>query len=813
MLATGLLTTIRHILYIVVTAHQSRGYLRYLWAISSSMRSSLYYVILFSLLGSYFASAQTGTIRGNIYDQESGEPILFANIRLSGTSIGTNSDDNGFFSLNDIPTGTYSLVATYLGYDSLSVTVNLAAGAISYQRLSLQPSAIELSTVDVSGQRERARTEVGVSTLTVTPKQIKSLPSAGGEADIAQYLPILPGIVSSGDQGGQLYIRGGSPVQNKILLDGMTIYNPFHSIGLFSVFETETVRSIDVLTGGFNAQYGGRISAVVDIKTREGNKQRLSGLVSASPFQAKALIEGPIKKLDPATGNSISFLFTAKHSYLDKTSPVLYPYATDTTFYSFAAGDTSLQDIADLGLPFQYTDFYGKISIVGGGGSKLDLFGMNFRDRFDFVGLSTVDWTTSGGGAHFNLVPPNSDIVMDGTIAYSKYDINSVEADGRPKSSEVVNYTAALNFTYYGFNKQLDYGFEFTGFNTNFAFTNLFDIPFQQKDFTTELAGYLKYRQQIGRLILEPGLRLQYYASQSKFSPEPRLGLKYNITDAVRFKLAGGLYSQNVISTVSERDVVNFFVGFLAGPEQTIFLPNSSQASKDRIQRAFHGVAGLEVDVNRHATLNIEPYYKGFTQLISINRNKLRGQDPDFQTETGEAYGIDLSLRYELTRWNAWLTYSLARVTRDDGEQVYPTIFDRRHNVNALLTYQFGKNNKWSASLRWNLGSGFPFTLTQGFYEQVPFDSDLLTTDVLTGNFDIGTLLSDRRNDGRLSYYHRLDASLKREWGWGKYGRIEANASVTNVYNRDNVFYVDRQTNRRVNQLPVLPSAGLVVRW
>ncbi len=142
-------------------------------------------------------------------------------------------------------------------------------------------------------QKEQAKSEVQISKLSVTAKQIRSLPSAGGQADIAQYLTVLPGVVFTGDQGGQLYIRGGSPVQNRILLDGMTIFNPFHSIGFYSVFETELIRNVDVLTGGFNADYGGRISAVVDVKTREGNRKRLAGLVSGSPFLAKAMIEGP----------------------------------------------------------------------------------------------------------------------------------------------------------------------------------------------------------------------------------------------------------------------------------------------------------------------------------------------------------------------------------------------------------------------------------------------------------------------------------------------------------------------------------------
>ncbi|NET39125.1 MAG: TonB-dependent receptor, partial [Cyanothece sp. SIO1E1] len=175
-------------------------------------------------------------LRGNVYDQETGEPIAFGTVRLLDTDLGTNTDLNGFFSLGNVPAGSYTLVVTYIGYDSLTAAVQLQEGKIEYRQLRLQSNAVNLSTVDVSAERERARSDVQVSQLTVTPKQIRSLPSTGGEADIAQYLPVLPGVVVSGDQGGQLYIRGGSPVQNKILLDGMTIFNPFHSIGFFSVF-------------------------------------------------------------------------------------------------------------------------------------------------------------------------------------------------------------------------------------------------------------------------------------------------------------------------------------------------------------------------------------------------------------------------------------------------------------------------------------------------------------------------------------------------------------------------------------------------
>ena len=140
--------------------------------------------------------------------------------------------------------------------------------------------------VEISARKKEKTTKVNVGTTTITPTEIKILPSAGGEPDIAQYLQVLPGVIFTGDQGGQLYIRGGSPTQTGILLDGVTIYNPFHSIGLYSVFETDAIRSVDVTSSGFGAQYGNRTSAIVDIRTKDGNKNRLSGKLSASPIMA-----------------------------------------------------------------------------------------------------------------------------------------------------------------------------------------------------------------------------------------------------------------------------------------------------------------------------------------------------------------------------------------------------------------------------------------------------------------------------------------------------------------------------------------------
>jgi hypothetical protein len=284
------------------------------------------------------------------------------------------------------------------------------------------------------------------------------------------------------------------------------------------------------------------------------------------------------------------------------------------------------------------------------------------------------------------------------------------------------------------------------------------------------------------------------------------------MSDKVRFKLSGGLYAQNLVSTVSERDIVNLFVGFLSGPEERIFEPGSRDETQHRLQKAVHAIAGLEIDLSNRLQLNIEPYFKSFTQLISLNRNKLSAQDPNFMTETGNASGLDISARYETANTFIWCTYSLGNVKRDDGQQEYPTNFDRRHNVNFLGSFRFGNTLLWEFGARWNFGSGFPFTLTQGFYGQHNFLAGL-DTDYITGNPNLGIIYAEERNSGRLPTYHRMDISLKRKFILGKHTSIEANASITNIYDRKNIFYFDRVRYERVDQLPVLPSLGLTFNF
>ena len=672
-------------------------------------------ILLAVLAFPIFVFAQKGAVRGNVYDKESTQPVSFATVKLQGASLGATTDVNGFFTISEVPVGPYKLEVSYLGYETVVLDVEIKKGGIVFQNIYITEGGERIEEVTISGRREQAKTEVQVSKLSVTPKQIRALPSAGGQPDIAQYLTVLPGVVFTGDQGGQLYIRGGSPVQNRILLDGMTLYNPFHSIGFFSVFETELIRNVDVLTGGFNADYGGRISAVVDVKTREGNRKRLSGLVSGSPFQAKAIVEGPIIPLKEDGGSSISFVLTGKKSLIDQTDEIFYKNIKD-------APDST------AGIPFNYGDLYGKVSLLTGNGTKLNFFGFNYTDEASYK-IANYTWTSNGGGMDFTLVPSNSNTIVNGVFTFSGYDSKIVESDGKPRSSGIAGYYAGLNFTNFARNSEIKYGFELNGFSTDFTFINGLDFAYTQKDNTTEVNSYLRWKRKFGPLVIEPGFRLQYYQSLKNVSPEPRIGLKYNITDKLRFKAAGGLYSQNLLSTINERDIVNLFVGFLSSPGETLYKPGPQDGPRtetsSRLQKSVHGVAGFEVDVTDNFDFNLEGYYKNFSQLISLNRNRTEPTDGNYFVETGKAYGADISFKYEARRFYIWGAYSLGYVKRFDGEQEYPPVFDRRHNANLVGTYQLGKKKEWEFGARWNFGSGFPFTQTQGFYNNVDFSSGI----------------------------------------------------------------------------------------
>ncbi len=766
------------------------------------LRGIAYALASFLLLGGATANGQ-GIVRGFIYDKDNGEPMLFVNVVLQNTTLGAATDVHGYFAINKVPAGDYEVIAFSIGYDTVSNSIVVADNEIVTVKMYMKESAISLQQVEISAGKQEQRTEVQMSVSKITPREISQVPAAGGEPDLAQYMQVLPGVVFTGDQGGQLYIRGGTPIQNKVLLDGMVVYNPFHSIGLFSVFDSDIIKTADVYTGGFNAEYGGRISSVMDVTTRDGNKNRFNGKFSASTFNSKLTLEGPFKKPKENGGSSGTYIFSGRTSYLDQTSKSIYKY------------------VDDEGLPYRFLDFYGKGTLTGSNGSKFSLFGFRFDDNVNYEGISEYQWNSFGAGSNFVMVPGASPVLLDGTFAFTRYEIELQEADEQPRSSAVNGFNFTLNFSYFLGRDEVKYGLEGLGFKTDFTFFNSVGKKLEQVENTSEFAAFLKYKRAADKVVIEPSLRVHYYASLNEFSFEPRAGLKLNLSERLRFKAAAGLYAQNLLAAVSDRDVVNLFYGFLSGPDNLQDEFRGEEVTS-RLQHAAHLVAGVEVDLFRNVSVNLEGYIKDFNQVENVNRNKIfedtganfdkpDSQKKDIIVEKGLARGADIAINYESKKWYIWLVYSLGFVTRDDGITEYEPHFDRRHNVNAVVSYTFGDKMDWVASARWNFGSGFPFTLTAGFYEYLDFQQGI-NVDYTNSNGDLGVIY-DELNKGRLPYYHRMDMSIKKTFTFSERSELAVIASVTNVYDRDNIFYFDRIRGERVDQLPILPSLGASITF
>jgi len=770
------------------------------------------------------AKAQGGTVRGTVLD-ESGEPLTGATVMILNQQAGAYTDDRGIFSVSKIPEGKFTLLVTYLGFDTIARPLEIKNAQVLTENFKLTESIVTLGKVEifdkVVGKIDKREVTTGITAITA--RQINLLPSLG-TPDLAQYLQVIPGVVSTGDQGGQIYIRGGTPVMNMVLLDNMIIYSPFHSIGLFSVFDTDYLRSVDLYSAAFPSRFGGRISSIMDIHTRNGSMKEYQAKAHINPVTAGALIDGPLGKTNPGKIGGSSFLLSFRECHLNRTSMSMYDYINDT-----------------IGLPYRFMDIYGKLSFADGG-DNLNLFGFSHNDNVEFQFPTNYRWNSWGAGGNFQLLPGNTGTIISGNFAYSRFLSGLANVtENFPRKSLIQGFNGGLRFSYIlNSVDELEYGFTLLGFNNLYEFTNSFGFITNIETSNTEGAAHLHYKKVVRKrdpllpdgpgamkdiLVLEPGIRLHYYNDHAFVSVEPRFRMKYNL-ERVSFSLGSGYYSQNLMAATSDRDVVNLFTGFLSAPDNV-----TGQIKSHSLQTSRHLIAGIEMELFPNLQTNVEAWAKDFTQLTNINREKIFPEEPDFVIETGSAYGVDLIIRYQKDKWDIYANYGLAKVARkerDSDPQVYPPVFDRRHNANFVAAYKTGtlgrksgngkerikfNESAWEFSTRWNLGSGFPFTQTQGFFDKITFGQGGAQTNYPTQNGSLGILYANQINGGRLPYYHRLDFSARRRWIVGGQMLLEANLNLVNAYNRKNVFYFDRIRFAVVHQLPLLPTAGITITY
>lgn len=738
---------------------------------------------LLSALVATAAAAQSTSVRGFVTDASNGQPVLGANVALWSPDSpdalrGAAADGDGFYAVAGLTPGRYVARATAIGYVTRIDTLDVDAGGSTWD-VDLAPTAAELGTVTVQSERTAGSANVEAGFQRIRAEDIAVIPAPDVSGDLANYLVSLPGIVASGDRGGQLFVRGGDPSQNAVFLDGIPVFQPFHVLGFYSAFPADLLQNADVYAGGFDSRFGGVLSSVLDVTARPGNLRRVAASASAAPFVASASLEGPIVR------DRLSVLASARVS----------------TVEALAAQYVSAP------LPFRFGDVFGKVYFTPTATSRFSLTGLHTYDRGG-IGLATGDrpdemrYTNSAAGFRYLLLPSSSPFLAEISISYSTYDAElgssdeqaALQPDLGVRSTSLGRFTTDIDLTYLLPNAEIRYGFFLRRTFTSSVLDGLFENLASESDEVLEPGLYAQPTLTLGPLSVSPGLR--YTLTNGQFEPRLRATLE---SGPHRLSAAAGRYIQPVVGVSDRRDATSVFTAWTVAPE-------------GEIPTADHAILGYRLRPVSWADLSIEGFYKRMMHLSVSEWTAFPRLTTILQSAEGEAYGADL--RAEVRRGGAMVlvNYGLAYVEQTvtsarnevlygDEELTFRPAHDRRHQVSVVASVPV---SGFTASLRWQFGSGLPFSRALGFDVFLPPDGN---TDP-TAEPGLPRVIYDRPFNAELPTYHRLDVSLDRDFSF-RAGTLTLQAGLLNAYNRANLFAFDVFTLERVDQLPVIPTLGL----
>jgi len=729
-----------------------------------------------------------------VTEQATGQSLELVNILLedsNGEVVGTVTSPDGIFQFRRLAQGQYRIQASFIGYQVFRDTLSLEWGQVLTYNIALEEDTGELGELVVEAQAEASVAAPIAGLQTIRPADIERVPTPDVSGDLVSYLTTLPGIVSTGDQGGQLFIRGGEPSQNMVLLDGMVVYQPFHILGFYSAFPSDIVNKADVYAGGFGGKYGGRLSSVIDVRTREGNAYAFSGSASVSPFLGSVQLEGPI------IPGRMSFLASARQSLLE---------------------DLAGQYVDDP-LPFEFNDLFAKINLDVTRTSKLSVSYLQTTDEGTLAKDDVVQendlvrWDNRVIGGRFLFLPPNFGGSVELRVSYSELNNEIGPASNPLRFSNIRNTHVALEANFPGQTLSASAGIDFRPITVR----TILDGLYQNVNFRIarliNWGNYLEMTYRVGDYLrIQPSIRAQFY--KVRFNPylEPRIRIIWE-RDRHRISAGAGIYHQELLGLNDRRDAANVFTAWTSIPSRDA--PGAElDVTAGRIQDAIHALLGYNLEVSSNLQFSIETYYKDLSNLFISEWTAFPRFTTILQPATGTSAGFDTRLDYQVENFYMHLNYAYS-ATNYEAEQASLEIWygeetldfrpphDRRHQANVLIG---GTLAGFDLSARWTFGSGFPYSRAVGF------DGFALIDDIV----DVGRIPTSRRViyerpfSGELPHYHRLDLSLERVFKAGAVD-VTVQGSLLNAYNRANIFYLDVFTLQRVDQLPVIPSIGLKV--
>ncbi|MFZ1288920.1 MAG: TonB-dependent receptor [Melioribacteraceae bacterium] len=717
-----------------------------------------------------------GTIRGQITDINSGESLLYANVLIKELQLGTSTDANGYFIFTSIPPNkNYTISASYVGYESKEIQLVVQANRVTKVDISLKPVSFELQTVEKVGQKkiETNNTDVGLQVITM--KELEALPQ-GVETDLFRSLQYVPGIKTTGDISSRYYVRGGSADQNLVLLNGSPVYNPFHALGIFSIFDPEIVNSMELYKGGFPAEFGGKVSSVLNIITKDGNKNNFNANGSISFLTGKVLLEGPIP--------SGSYIISARKTY------------SNSIFKKFLNNQDVPLDFYDFSFKVNYSDQ------ETSEGTKIILHGFSSQDKINRDSELSEDykWKNNLFGIKWLQVATNSPVFWDMGITLSTYqgEIIPKLSNVKPQLNDVRDVSFKANFNYvFDSRDEALLGFDIKDIQTKLKLENNRGAVSDIASKGSQIAAYAKYKfLRFDNLGIDIGARLNIaqLSNNGGNSIDPRINITYSFIPQVSIKLAWGKYQQDLITLTKEDQILTLFEPWLITPDY--LQPTSST----------HYIGGITLRLIENLSFNLEGYYKLTENLPSVNENKIYDSDRDFISGEGEAYGWETSLGFNNELINITASYSNSWSYKTVDGWIYYPKYDIRHSFNSGFALNIGAG--WLFSAMWIYNSGLPFTQLTGYYDKYYVNDIYFNEDYFDSTLPF-TLLGDK-NLARLPDYHRLDLTLSKKLSISKIN-MTFNVSILNVYDRKNILYFNRETGERVNMLPFLPTATLKV--
>lgn len=769
-------------------------------------RNLIFYTLL--LLFSTQLSAQknstfTRSISGVIIDVESGETLPFSDVLVKGNTSGTTSNVDGFFSLQGAPADTFTLQIMYVGYTTKEIFIEKGAADISNLKVEMF-AGISLGTVSVVANSFKVmKTTDGVSSVKLSPKKIALLPNIG-EVDIFRSLQLLPGISGSNESSSGLYVRGGTPDQNLVLLDGMTVYNVDHFFGFFSAFNASAIKDVQLFKGAFPAKYGGRLSSVVDLTGKIGNLNEFHADFGINLLNAKAGIQIPLFGKGSLTLN-------ARRSYTDIIRSGLY----SKIFDAFNEEDETTVLLAENGIEtttvepdFYFFDINSKLSFrpserdniaISFYAGKDDLLEANFLETNISLGQTSRDiirdltekskWGNRGiSGKWSRQWNDNwySNILVAYSQYFSQYDRNVLFQVRIPEED-----TTAIDLTFTTFEDndvrdlsmkidnelqlgqqhKLGFGLHTTTAKVDYELTRDGTLTILKRNQKGRFSSvYLQDSWHPNdKLSVNIGLRTTHYDINDELYWSPRFSIEYQVTKKIKLKSAYGRHYQFVNRVVNENVSEGSRDFWLLADEDLI-----------KVSQADHYVVGASFE-NEGFVIDVEVYRKDLKNLSEFSLRFQRDfvEDTDlFFNGNGITQGIEFLVQKKAGQYTSWLSYTLSEVVNtfpglNEGLPFY-ALHDSPHEFKMVHTYDI---DDWTIGLTWIYGSGKPYTEPESLYSIEYLDGTEATY------INIGS-----KNGERLPAYHRLDIAAHYKI---KRGKIEYDfgLSVFNLYGRKNTWY------------------------